>query len=184
MPPAVRVTSALAIAAALLLPAAAAAPDPFPLDRAGERWVEQTLKSMTTDEKVGQLIVPSFESSFLSTDSDAFDQPGGARARLPRRRIPRVRRQRAGAAGPAESDLRHDDARVAAGRGVDSQPPAGAVARAADEQRGLRNRPRLPPRRRDDVSAPDGVRRRGRRRRSRARRGASRPRRRARSACR
>ena len=73
MLPAVRVTSALAIAAALLLPAAAAAPEPFPLDRAGERWVEQTLKTMTADEKIGQLIIPSFESSFLSTDSDTFD---------------------------------------------------------------------------------------------------------------
>ena len=73
MLPAVRVTSALAIAAALLLPAAVAAPDPFPLDRAGERWVEQTLKTMTADEKIGQLIIPSLESSFLSTDSDTFD---------------------------------------------------------------------------------------------------------------
>ena len=44
-----------------------------PLDRAGERWVEQTLKKLTLDEKIGQLIVPSFESNFLSTDSDTFD---------------------------------------------------------------------------------------------------------------
>ena len=47
--------------------------DPFTLDRAAERWVEQTLKKLTPDEKVGQLIVPSFESNFLSTDSDTFD---------------------------------------------------------------------------------------------------------------
>jgi hypothetical protein len=33
--------------------------DPFTLDRAAERWVEQTLKKLTSDEKVGQLIVPS-----------------------------------------------------------------------------------------------------------------------------
>ncbi len=48
--------------------------DPFTLDRAAERWVEQTLKKLTLDEKIGQLILPSFESNFLSTDSDTFDQ--------------------------------------------------------------------------------------------------------------
>jgi beta-N-acetylhexosaminidase len=47
--------------------------DPFTLDRAAERWVEQTLKKLTVEEKIGQLIVPSFESNFLSTDSDTFD---------------------------------------------------------------------------------------------------------------
>jgi len=51
----------------------AAPRDPFTLDRAAERWVEQTLKKLTPDEKIGQLIVPSFESNFLSTDSDTFD---------------------------------------------------------------------------------------------------------------
>ena len=51
----------------------AAPRDPFTLDRAAERWVEQTLKKLTADEKIGQLIVPSFESNFLSTDSDTFD---------------------------------------------------------------------------------------------------------------
>jgi beta-N-acetylhexosaminidase len=51
----------------------AAPRDPFTLDRAAERWVEQTLKKLTTDEKIGQLIIPSFESNFLSTDSDTFD---------------------------------------------------------------------------------------------------------------
>jgi beta-N-acetylhexosaminidase len=51
----------------------AAPRDPFTLDRAAERWVQQTLKKLTPDEKIGQLIVPSFESNFMSTDSDAFD---------------------------------------------------------------------------------------------------------------
>src|SRR5260221_3969992 len=52
-----------------------AAPPPlFPLDRAGERWVEQTRAKLTLNERIGQLIVPSVESSFLSTDSDAFDE--------------------------------------------------------------------------------------------------------------
>jgi beta-N-acetylhexosaminidase len=54
--------------------AAIAAPrDPFTLDRDAERWVDDTFKKLTADEKIGQLIVPSFESNFLSTDSDTFD---------------------------------------------------------------------------------------------------------------
>ena len=50
------------------------APAPPPLDRAAAKWVEDTKKHLTLDEKVGQLIVPAFESNFLSTDSDTFDQ--------------------------------------------------------------------------------------------------------------
>ena len=58
----------------VVLGAVAAAPrDPFTLDKAAEQWVEQTKKKLTLDEKIGQLIVPSFESNFLSTDSDTFD---------------------------------------------------------------------------------------------------------------
>ncbi len=53
---------------------AGAPADPFPLDRAAERWVQETVKKLTLDEKVGQLLVPSFETSFLSTDSDTFDE--------------------------------------------------------------------------------------------------------------
>jgi beta-N-acetylhexosaminidase len=44
------------------------------LDRTAERWIEQTRKKLTLDEKIGQLIVPSFESAYLSTDSDTFDE--------------------------------------------------------------------------------------------------------------
>jgi beta-N-acetylhexosaminidase len=51
----------------------AAPKDPFTLDRAAEQWVAETLKKLTVDEKIGQLIVPSFESNFISTDSDTFD---------------------------------------------------------------------------------------------------------------
>jgi len=53
---------------------AAAPADPFKLDRDAARWVEDTLKKLSLDEKVGQLIIPSIESNFVSTDSDAFDQ--------------------------------------------------------------------------------------------------------------
>src|SRR4051794_14632912 len=62
------------LAGAWIVRAAAAPDDPFKVDRDGAQWVEQTLKKMSVDEKVGQLIVPSFESNFLSTDSDTFDQ--------------------------------------------------------------------------------------------------------------
>src|SRR5262245_36056657 len=48
-------------------------PDQPPIDKAAEKWVQATLKKMTLEDKVGQLLVSSFQSNFLSTDSDAFD---------------------------------------------------------------------------------------------------------------
>jgi len=66
---------AAALACALVGALAAAAPPPlFPLDPAAEQWVDQTKHQLTLDEKIGQLIIPSFESNFLSTDSDTFEQ--------------------------------------------------------------------------------------------------------------
>src|SRR3954466_13644611 len=53
---------------------AAAAKDPFTLDRDAARWVEQTLKKLTPDEKVGQVIVPSFDTTYLSSDTDTFEK--------------------------------------------------------------------------------------------------------------
>jgi beta-N-acetylhexosaminidase len=44
------------------------------LDRDAEKWVQATLKKMSLDEKVGQMLVSSFQSSFLSTDSGEFDE--------------------------------------------------------------------------------------------------------------
>jgi len=55
------------------LVAPAAPRDPFALDRAATQWVQQTLAKLTLDEKIGQLIVPSLDSNYISTDSDAFD---------------------------------------------------------------------------------------------------------------
>jgi beta-N-acetylhexosaminidase len=52
----------------------AGARDPFTVDRDGARWVEQTLKKLSVDEKVGQVIVPSFDSTYLSSDTDAYEQ--------------------------------------------------------------------------------------------------------------
>ena len=51
-----------------------AQPLPVTLDKAGEKWVDATFKSMTLDEKVGQLIVTSTESEYLPTDSDEFER--------------------------------------------------------------------------------------------------------------
>jgi beta-N-acetylhexosaminidase len=48
-------------------------PDPLAVDKAGERWVQTTLKKMTLDQKVGQLVVSSFESTFVPADSDTYD---------------------------------------------------------------------------------------------------------------
>ena len=43
-------------------------------DRDGEKWVRDTLAKMSLEEKVGQMIVSSFESDFMSTDSKKFDE--------------------------------------------------------------------------------------------------------------
>ncbi len=43
-----------------------------PLDRAAERWVQQTLKRLTIDARVGQLLMPGIESTYLASDSDEF----------------------------------------------------------------------------------------------------------------
>jgi beta-N-acetylhexosaminidase len=43
-------------------------------DADAERWVAATLAKMTLDDKVGQLLVSSFGSEYLSTDSPEFDR--------------------------------------------------------------------------------------------------------------
>ena len=49
-------------------------PLPDTLDKAAMTWVDATFKKMTPDDKVGQLVVSSIRSTYLATDSDAFDQ--------------------------------------------------------------------------------------------------------------
>jgi beta-N-acetylhexosaminidase len=68
------VTTAVVCALAAGVLSAAQAPLSAGLDKAAAKWVDRTLKKMTIDEKVGQLVVPSFDSTYLATDSDAFDQ--------------------------------------------------------------------------------------------------------------
>jgi beta-N-acetylhexosaminidase len=63
----------LAVAVVAVLSASQSS-DPLAIDRAGEKWVQATMGRMSLEDKVGQLLVSSFQSSFLSSDSDAFDQ--------------------------------------------------------------------------------------------------------------
>lgn len=44
------------------------------LDREAEQWVERTLKKMTLDEKIAQLLFPSINGVYVSVDSDEFDR--------------------------------------------------------------------------------------------------------------
>ncbi len=43
------------------------------LDADAQRWVDETLAAMSVDEKVGQLVVPTFLSSYTSSDSETYD---------------------------------------------------------------------------------------------------------------
>ncbi len=52
----------------------AAQPAKPALDGAAARWVEQTLRRMTLDEKIGQLLAPSLDATFTSTGSDTFEK--------------------------------------------------------------------------------------------------------------
>lgn len=63
----------MAVVASLAL-VAQPAKDVLTLDRDGEKWVQDTFKKMSVDEKVGQLLVSSFQTDFMSTDSAEFDR--------------------------------------------------------------------------------------------------------------
>lgn len=63
----------LAVAIALSAAGVLVAQAPRALDRDAERWVQSTLKKMSVEEKVGQMIVSSFQSNFMSTDSEDFE---------------------------------------------------------------------------------------------------------------
>jgi beta-N-acetylhexosaminidase len=63
----------LVVCAIALLSAVALAQQRDRLDKGAEKWVQSTLKKMSLEEKVGQLIVSSFQSNFVSTDSKTFD---------------------------------------------------------------------------------------------------------------
>ena len=47
------------------------------LDNESRRWIDETLDTMTLDEKIGQLVLPSFRSVYASSDSDVYDGLSG-----------------------------------------------------------------------------------------------------------
>ena len=49
-------------------------PGPIHLDRAGEKWAEQTLHKLSTEEKVGELFVVWVRAKFLNVDSPEYLQ--------------------------------------------------------------------------------------------------------------
>jgi beta-N-acetylhexosaminidase len=63
----------LALTAAILSLATLLPAQTRTLDKEAERWVQATLKKMSVEDKVGQLIVSSFQTNFMSSDSEAFE---------------------------------------------------------------------------------------------------------------
>jgi beta-glucosidase-like glycosyl hydrolase len=45
---------------------------PKKLSVAAERWIERTLKRMTTDEKIGQVVFPTYFGAFYSAESEGY----------------------------------------------------------------------------------------------------------------
>ena len=45
-----------------------------PLDKAARQWVEATLKKMSLEQIVGQMIFAPFQSTYLSSDTDTYEQ--------------------------------------------------------------------------------------------------------------
>ncbi len=64
----------LSIAALLALLLAALPAAQAPLDRDAARWVETTMKKLSSDQMVGQLLMPRFAGVYTSSDSDIYDR--------------------------------------------------------------------------------------------------------------
>ena len=60
------------VAAALVVAVATQREDG--LDDDARRWVDDTIRQMSLDEKIGQLLLPSFHSVFTSSDSETYDE--------------------------------------------------------------------------------------------------------------
>jgi beta-N-acetylhexosaminidase len=65
---------ALLITCAIVAWPGGQSPLPDTIDKPGDKWVEDTLKKMSLDEKVGQLLVAAIDSTYLASDSDDFDR--------------------------------------------------------------------------------------------------------------
>jgi beta-glucosidase-like glycosyl hydrolase len=64
---------AVAVCAVISTALVAQSPAPPPLDKTAEKWVDTTLRKLTLEDKVGQMLVSSLPSTFLSTDSQEFE---------------------------------------------------------------------------------------------------------------
>jgi len=71
---AVLLTALVVLPIAATLPVASQAPARPVLDKAAEKWVQDTFKKMTLDDKVGQLLAPSIDAMVTSTDSDVYEK--------------------------------------------------------------------------------------------------------------
>jgi beta-N-acetylhexosaminidase len=58
----------------LLLSALALAQAQVPIDKAARQWVDATLKKMSLEQIVGQMIFAPFQSTYLSSDTDEYDK--------------------------------------------------------------------------------------------------------------
>ncbi|HEY0787719.1 MAG TPA: glycoside hydrolase family 3 N-terminal domain-containing protein, partial [Thermoanaerobaculia bacterium] len=63
----------LMIAMSLFAAASFAAPLKT-VTRADERWIEQTLKKMTLEEKAGQMLIPTFRGNYKAEDSEEWER--------------------------------------------------------------------------------------------------------------
>ena len=52
---------------------AAARPAPPAIDTRDDKWVQSTLRKLTLQQKVGQLVTSRIQSTFVSSDSERFD---------------------------------------------------------------------------------------------------------------
>jgi beta-N-acetylhexosaminidase len=55
-----------------IIPLLAQSSGTWTLDKDAEKWVETTLKTLSRDEKIGQLLIPVTTGQFTALDSDAF----------------------------------------------------------------------------------------------------------------
>ena len=124
---------------------------------AARQWVDATLKKLSLEQLVGQMIFAPFQSTYLSSDSDSYDALVDADSRIAHRRRDRVRRHRSGPAGDVERHLRPGDPRPADGAGLDPQPAAVDLGVAAADLVGLRVGRADAHCRRHEIPARDGV---------------------------
>ena len=68
------VVALVAFAVSFTVVMLATAPAKSELDREAKRWINETFERMTLDEKIGQLLTPSFYSTYTSSDSEVYDE--------------------------------------------------------------------------------------------------------------